>query len=75
MNDVFGYIFKNLSANDLVTNQICKVVNKQQKALRLTSLCFCAISVRMLIKTVEDAARDKKIAELQKEIEELKKGE
>ena len=73
MNEVMCYIFKNLSINEVVTKQVCKVVNNHSKALKLTTVCICSISIRMLLKTLEDAARDKKIAELTKEIEELKK--
>lgn len=73
MNEVMGYIFKNLSINEMVTKQVCKVVNNHSKALKLTTVCICSISIHMLLKTLEDAARDKKIAELTKEIEELKK--
>lgn len=73
MNDVFGYIFKSLSTNEVVTKQVCKVVNNHGKALKLTTVCICSISIHMLLKTLEDAARDKKIAELKNEIEELKK--
>lgn len=73
MNEVMGYIFKNLSTNEVITKQVCKVVNNHSKALKLTTICMCGISIHMLLKTLEDAARDKKIAELTKEIEELKK--
>lgn len=73
MNEVMGYIFNNLSTNEVVTKQVCKVVNNHSKALKLTTVCICSISIHMLFKTLEDAARDKKIAELTKEIEELKK--
>lgn len=73
MNDVFGYIFKSLSTNEVVTKQVCKVVNNHGKAIKLMTVCVCSVSIHMLLKTVEDAARDKKIADLTKEIEELKK--
>lgn len=73
MNEVMGYIFKNLNTNEVVTKQVCKVVNNHSKALKLTTVCICSISIHMLLKTMEDAVRDKKIAELTKEIEELKK--
>lgn len=73
MNEVMGYIFNNLSTNEGVTKQVCKVVNNHSKVLKLTTVCICSISIHMLLKTLEDTARDKKIAELTKEIEELKK--
>lgn len=75
MENVFGYIFKRIKTNEELIERTCKVINRQARAIRLTSLCVCCISTHMILKTVEDMARDKKIAALEKEIEEMKKGE
>ncbi len=76
MSELVGYIFKSLSANDTATRNLTRVVNNHNKALRWSSICICVLGTHMMVKTLEDATRDKKIAELKKEIEELKqKGE
>lgn len=76
MNELFGYIFKNLSNNDLVLKNTCRILNNHSKAIRWTSLCVCGLCLHMTVKTIEDVKRDKQIEELKKEIKELKqKGE
>ena len=76
MNEVFSYIFKNLSDNNLLMRNICKVVNNQRKAILWTNLCMLGLCVTTTLKNIEDSKRDKQIEELKREIEELKqKGE
>lgn len=76
MNDVFGYIFKSLNENEVVTKSMCKVVNSHGRAIRNSSLCICGLAMLMVVKTLDDMARDREIAKLKKEIKELKeKGE
>lgn len=76
MNELLGYIFKNMNNTELAVKNVYKVINNHGKAIRWTSLCVCGICLHMTAKNLEDMKRDKQIAELKKEIEELKqKGE